>query len=320
VSDLDRVVEALKAAAEVAVLSHESPEADAIGASLGAGLALEAAGKRTGVYNVGPLPPALRRLPGVERVRPALTRPYACYLVLDTTEPARTGGLLDHRAVGSQVLNVDHHLSNRGFGDLNWVDASASSAGEMVYRLLLAGGFPLPPPVATNLYAAILTDTGGFRHPNTTPEALRAAAELVALGAAPGEIARGLYGQRDPRELRLLGLALADLGVSPDGKLAWITISRAAQAAAQIGLEAAEDFVQYPRSLAGVEIALAFKEVAADEVRVSLRSWAELDVAGLARRFGGGGHRNAAGCTLRLPLEAARVAMIEAAASLTGPQ
>jgi len=317
-SDLHRVLEALRAAAEVAVLSHESPEADAIGASLGAALALEAAGKRIGVYNVGPLPPALRALPGVERVQPAPSRPYACYLVLDTTEPARTGGLLDGRPPGSQVLNVDHHLGNRGFGDVNWVDAAASSAGEMVYRLLVAGGFPLSPPVAANLYAAILTDTGGFRHPNTTPEALRAAAELVAEGARPGEIGRGLYGQRDPRELRLLGLALADLQVSADGRLAWITVSRAAQAVAGIGLEAAEDFVQYPRGVAGVEIALAFKEVAATEVRVSLRSWGPLDVAALASRFGGGGHRNAAGCTLHLPLEAARAAVLGAAAGLAG--
>jgi len=316
VSDLQRVAEALRVAGAVAVLSHESPEADAIGASLGAALAMEAAGKQVGVYNVGPLPAALRGLPGVERVQSVLDCSYPCYLVLDTTEPARTGGLLERRPAGSQLLNVDHHLDNRGFGDLNWVDPVASSAGEMVYRLLLAAGFPLSPPVATNLYAAVLTDTGGFRHANTTPDALRIGAELVAGGAAPGEIARSLYGQRDPRELHLLGLALAELGVSPDGRLAWITVSRTAQAAAGVGLEAAEDFVQYPRAVAGVVIAVAFKEAAAEEVRVSLRSWGAVDVAALARRFGGGGHRNAAGCTLGLPLAAARATLLEAAAVL----
>ncbi|MFB3819577.1 MAG: bifunctional oligoribonuclease/PAP phosphatase NrnA [Candidatus Methylomirabilales bacterium] len=315
-TELEAVVQALAEAPSVAVLSHVFPEGDAIGASLAAMLALEAAGKRAGAYNAGPLPAALRHLPAGGRLRPAPERPYACYLVLDTTEPERTGGLLDGRAPGSRVLNVDHHPGNTRFGDVNWVDPQASSAGEMVYRICRTGGFPLSPDVAANLYAAILTDTGGFRYSNTTPEALRTGAALVAAGAVPEAVGVSLSAHRDPREFELLRLALAELRVSPDGTLGWITVTRTAQQAAGVGLEAAEDFVQYPRSLEGVRVALAFKEAAPDEVKVSLRSHGTTDVAALARRFGGGGHRNAAGCTLRADLATAQATMLQAAAEL----
>jgi phosphoesterase RecJ-like protein len=317
-SDLHAVVQALREAPSVAVLSHVYPEGDAIGASLAAVLALEAAGKVSGAYNVGPLSAGLRHLPAIHRLREAPERPYACYLVLDTTEPARTGGLLDGRPPGAVVVNVDHHPGNRRFGDVNWVETGASSAGEMVHALVRAAGFPLPPDAAANLYAAILTDTGSFRYSNTTPDALRAAADLVTAGAAPEAVARALYAQRDPREFHLLRLALAELEVSRDGALAWITVTRAAQEAAGMGLEAAEDFVQYPRAVAGVRIALAFKEVGPREVKVSLRSSGTTDVAALARRFDGGGHRNAAGCTLALDLETARAAVLAAAATQVG--
>jgi len=315
-SELEAVAKALAEAPSVAVLSHVFPEGDAIGASLGALLALEAAGKVAGAYNAGPMPASLRHLPAVHRLRAAPERDYACYLVLDTTDPVRAGGLLDRRPAGSRVLNVDHHPGNSRFGDLNWVDPGASSAGEMVYRLCAAAGLPLPPEAAANLYAAILTDTGSFRYSNTTAEALRASAELVAAGAAPEQIARSLFAHRDRRELELLRLALAELRLSPDGRLGWITVSRAAQQAAGIGLEAAEDFVQYPRALEGVQVALAFKEVAAGEVKVSFRSHGATDVSGLARRFGGGGHVHAAGCTLQMELAAAQEAVLRAAAAL----
>lgn len=299
-SDLDRVVAALRAAPSVAVLSHIQPEADAIGATLAACLALREAGKVTGAYNADRLPPGLLSLPGAgELVRGGpIDRPYACYLVVDTSDLPRTGGLLEGRPAEAVVVNVDHHPGNTRFGHVNWVETGASSAGEMLYEILRRGGFPLSRATAMNLYAAILTDTGSFQYGNTTPQALRAAADLVACGAAPEEIARGLYGDRDVREWRLLSLVLASLQVSPDGRLAWIEVTREAQARAGLGLEATEDFINYPRVLSGVRIALAFKEVSADCVKVSFRSQGGLDVGRLAARFAGGGHRNAAGCTL----------------------
>jgi phosphoesterase RecJ-like protein len=317
VSDLDRVIATLRAATSVAVLSHVNPEGDAVGATLGAALALREAGKVTAAYNASPLPPGLESLPGAtELLREVPIRTaYACYLVLDTSDLPRTGGLLDSRPDHAVVVNVDHHAANTRFGTVNWVEPEASSAGELVYRILHHGGFPFSMAVATNLYAAIQTDTGSFQYGNTTPAALRAAADLVERGAEVERITAGLYENHDPREWRLLSQALATLQVSPDGRVAWIEVTLASQQQAGIGLEATEGFINYVRAVRGVQIAVVFKEISPTEVRVSLRSRGHVDVARLAGAFGGGGHRNAAGLTLRVPLAEAKGRVLAAAPS-----
>ena len=316
--DVAQAAAALGAAPSVAVVSHVNPEGDAIGSVLAAVLALRGAGKRAGAFNADPAPPGLQHLPGVAELRREVPRdrPYACYLVLDTADLPRTGGLLDGRPRDAVVLNVDHHPGNTRFGDVNWVEPGASSAGEMVYRLLREMALPVPPDAAANLYAAILTDTGGFRYANTTAESLRVAAELVTAGAVPETIAEGLVANRDPREWRLLSEVLAGLTVTAGGRVAWIEVTVAARQRAGVGLEVTEDFIQYPRNLAGVRLAVAFKEISAGEVRVSLRSHGEVDVARLAGAFGGGGHRNAAGCTIRDELAAAKAQVLAAAEAL----
>lgn len=317
-SDRARVAAALRTAPSVAVLSHINPEGDAIGSTLAAALALRAAGKQTGAFNADPVPPDLRHLPGVDELRRELPRDraYACYLVLDTSDLGRTGGLLEGRPPDAVVLNVDHHAGNTRFGDANWVEPEASSAGEMVYRLLQEAGAPVSADAAANLYAAILTDTGGFQYGNTTAESLRVAADLVDAGAAPAAIAQGLTANRELGEWRLLSEVLTGLTIGAAGRLAWIEIAAAARRRAGVGLEVTEEFIQYPRRLAGVQIAVAFKEISADEVRVSLRSSGTVDVARLAGAFGGGGHRNAAGCTIRAGLAAAKAQVLAAAEAL----
>lgn len=299
-SELDQVVAVLKAAPSVAVLTHIHPEGDAIGSVLAASLALREAGKTAAAHVADRLTPGLATLPGAEMlVREAPGgRGYACYLVLDTSGLDRTGRMLEGRPADAIVVNVDHHPGNSRFGDVNWVEPEASSAGEMVYRILREGGFPISKATAANLYAAILTDTGSFHYGNSTPQALRVAADLVECGAAPEAVTHGLYDHHAVGEWRLLSEVLATLEVSPDGRLAWVEITLAAQARAGASLEVTEDFVQYPRSVGGVEMALAFKEVSPTEVKVSFRSRGALDVAALAAQFGGGGHRSAAGCSL----------------------
>ena len=317
-NDLERVVAALQAAPSVAVVSHVGPEGDAIGSTLAAALALRDAGKATGAYNVDPVPPGLQHLPGLSELQRAVPgdQAFACYLVVDTSGLDRTGGLLDGRSRDAVVINVDHHDGNSRFGDVNWVEPGASSAGEMVYRILREGGFPLSKSVAANLFAAILTDTGGFQYGNTTAECLRVAADLMEAGAVPEEIGQGLRAHRALGEWRLLSEVLTGLQVGLGGRLAWIEVSLAARQRAGVGLEATEDFIEYPRNLSGVEIAVAFKEVSADEVRVSLRSYGSVDVARLARSIGGGGHRNAAGCTVRSGLTAAKAQVLTAVEAL----
>jgi bifunctional oligoribonuclease and PAP phosphatase NrnA len=318
VSDLARVAAALQAAPSVAVLAHVNPEGDAIGSTLAATLALREAGKRTAALNADPVPPDLLQLPGASEVRRAVPpeKDYGCYLVVDTATLGRTGGLLDGRRPGTMVVNVDHHGGNTRFGDVNWVEPEASSAGEMVLRLIRTMDLPISRDVAATLYAAILTDTGGFRYGNTTAASLRAAADLVDAGAVPEAIVQGFSARRVVGEWRLLGEVLAGMESSSDGRVAWIEVTAAACRRAGVGMEVAEDFIQYPRDVAGVRIAVAFKELSDDEMRVSFRSSGSLDVAALAAAFGGGGHRNAAGCTVRGGLAAAKAAILAAAEAL----
>lgn len=299
-NSLAEIIQAFQRGRSVAVISHISPEADTLGSALAAYLVLRKMGKEVALFNADPIPQRYRFLPGAEEIVRCdrIPRPFEIYLVVDSSDRERAGGLLQDLPPQGLVINIDHHPSNEGFGNLNWVEAGASSTGEMVFRLFKEMGVPIPPEAATNLYAAILIDTGSFRFSNTTPSALRAAAELIELGADPQEIAHQLYDYQDPRSLRLLGKVLSEMAVSQDGAVAHIVIRRADVEAAGIGMDETEEFINYPRSLKGVKVALAFKETTKDVIKVSFRSRGPVDVAQIASLFQGGGHKNAAGCLL----------------------
>jgi phosphoesterase RecJ-like protein len=298
--DLPKIVTALKESASVAILSHVRPEGDTLGSALGCHLALRSVGKEVATFNPDPVPKNLRALPGAAEVTrmDRLPRPFDCYLVLDATDPSRVGGLLNGVPPGSLVINIDHHVSNNRFGTYNWVDPEAAATGEMVYYLIDEMGIPLSREVATNLFVAILTDTGSFHYANTTPRALRVAATLIDAGAVPHEVAELLFDQRELEELRLLGMLLTRMQLSPDGAVAWIEVTRDIMDRETVARDMLEDLINYPRSLKGVKVALLFREEGEEGVRISLRSKGKVDVAAVARAFQGGGHRNAAGCTV----------------------
>lgn len=298
-NSLSQVIEALKAAKSVAIISHVNPEADTLGSALAAYFILRDLGKEVAIYNADPVPKRLLLLPGAKEVihSDRIARRFDVYLVLDTSDPERTGGLLDGLPPQSLVINIDHHMTNTHFGSLNWVDEMASSVGEMVYQLFKEMKAPISAEAATNLYAAIHTDTGSFRFSNTTSSSLRAAAELIELGAKAEEVAEQLYEQQDVRVVRFLGKLLAGMEQSEDGAIAYLVVRHSDLEAAGIGAEETEGFINYPRSLKGVKVALVFNEVSPGVVKVSFRSKGQVDVAKIAGIFQGGGHRNAAGCT-----------------------
>ncbi len=299
-NDLQEVVTVLKGTGSVAILSHVRPEGDTLGSALGCYLTLKALGKEVATFNPDPVPKNLHALPGVPEVIRAdrVPRPFDCYLVVDASDPGRVGGLLNGIPAGSLVVNIDHHISNTYFGTYNWVDPEAAATGEMIYYLIEEMGVPLSREVATNLYVAILTDTGSFHYANTTPRALRVAAALVEAGVDPQEVAGLLFDQREVEELRLLGTLLTRMQLSADGRVAWIEVTRETLGQDGGGKDALEDLISYPRSVKGVDVALLFNEESREGVRVSLRSKGTVDVAAVAKAFQGGGHKNAAGCTV----------------------
>lgn len=297
------------------LLGHLHPDGDVLGSMLGLGLALKGHGKRVTLAGPHPVPEPYRFLPGAEWIEQwkEASGVHEVTVLLDCPDPARTGGLLGQvREHGTAIVNIDHHQDNRRFGDINWVDVGAAATGEMVYDLLDVLGWSLTPEIATALYTALVTDTGSFRYSNSTPKAFRIAAHLVAEGAAPARIAGELYEGRTLEDLRLLGRLLERIETSADGRVAWLVLP--GDLARNQDLIEAEDFIAYPRSIRSVKVALLFRELHPGQVKVSLRGKGEVNVAGIAARFGGGGHPNAAGCTVALPLEAARTALLDAVA------
>jgi phosphoesterase RecJ-like protein len=303
---------------EALMLGHVHPDGDVLGTLFGLGLALHAAGWRVTFAGPHPVPDMLGFLEGADRwqVWPAAPRGFDVLVLTDCPNDQRTEGLLaGARAPHSQVLNIDHHPDNRLYGTVNWIDAEAAATGEMVFDLIRALGLPITPGIATNLFTAIHTDTGSFRYSNTTARTFRTAGELTALGADPALVSDWLYQRRPADALGTLGEVLRRVHVSRDGRVAWLTLPRALASDAFV---TAEDLVTYPRSIRGVQVAVLLREEGDGVVKASLRGKGVVPVNRIAHRFGGGGHENAAGCTLRGTLDEATSALLAAVGESLG--
>jgi phosphoesterase RecJ-like protein len=293
------------------MLGHVHPDADVLGTLLGIGLALEARGWSVAYGGPHPAPGVLRFLPGVERYRTidGVDGSLDLVVLTDCPNPDRTEGLLETaRRAARTTVNIDHHPDNRRYGDVNWVDPGAAATGELAYALLIALGDPISPAIATNLFTAIHTDTGSFRYSNVTPTTFQIAAALTEAGADPALVASSLYERREPEALRWLGEALGRVRLSDDGAVSWLALP--AGLVPESFVES-EDLVNYPRSVGSVRVACLFRE-RDGRVKVSLRGKGDVDVHRIAAAFGGGGHPNAAGCSVAGTLEAVTDAVLTA--------
>ncbi len=303
--DFGAIVDLLKRESRFLLLLHRLPDGDTVGSSLGLAWVLRTAGRQVLVVSTDEIPPHYRFLPGAgEVLTPHMLPegPLGAGMVLDTTHPRRLGeaAKLLHRC--RTVVNIDHHITNEQFGDLNYVDPSAAAVGEQVFRLLVEAGLPIDDKAATCLYAALVTDTGSFSYQNTTAITHRIAGELVRMGARPREVVENLFERRRLAALKLLGKGLDTLRLSHEGTVAWMVISRRMMREVGATDGDCEGLVDYPRTIAGVEVAVLFREMEDGQVRVTFRSRRCTDVAALAREWGGGGHPRAAGCVLEGPL------------------
>ena len=294
------------------MLGHVHPDGDVLGTLLGLGLAMEAAGWSVTYAGPDPVPDVLDFIPGRDRWQVWRTAPrrFDTVVLTDCPNDGRTEGLLAAvRGPESRVLNIDHHPDNRRYGTINWIDSSAAATGEMIHDLITALGWPIGPEVALGLYTAVHTGTGSFRYSNTTPRTFRIAAALTAAGAEPALVTDRLYQRRPKDALPTLGRLLERVEVSDDGQVATLTVP---EGMASEAFMAAEDLVTYPRSIAGVRVAVLLRAEPDGKVKASLRGKGDVPVNRIAHRFGGGGHENAAGCTLPGPLPAARDALLAA--------
>ncbi len=287
------------------VTSHARPDGDAIGSALGVTHLLRSMGKTVTVAFADPIPRPFTSLPGADSIvhrQPEKRAEVALVLECDSVE--RTG--FDFLA-GDLMVNIDHHQSGSNYAAVNWIDAQAPAVGAMIYELAVASGVPLTPALAGCLYAAVLTDTVGFTLPTTTSETFDLARHLLELGADASAISDAVYFSQRESKLRLLGAALRGLQIH--GPVAWSAVTRADMDATGAGTEDTEGIVQHLISVEGVRAAALLRELPdGQHMRASLRSKGLVNVAQVAESFGGGGHRNASGCTVNGPLhEAARL-------------
>lgn len=254
-----------------------------------------------------PLPTMYDFLPGFDNIREEPPHGIDAQLVFffDSGNLERSGSSVKQIASHATIVNIDHHPSNSRFGDLNVIDPDASAVGQIVTDMLDHFGYPITPTIATNLYVALLTDTGGFRHENTTPRALEDAARLARLGADPGRIATLVYKTRPETTLKLSGMALATMRVELEGRLAWAKVTRRMLREAGAVMAESEGIIDTLNSIAGLELAILFKEVNAELTKISVRSRGAVDAAAMCAGFGGGGHIRAAGAEILKPMEEA---------------
>jgi phosphoesterase RecJ-like protein len=296
------ILDVLRRGERFLVCSHSRPDGDAVGSILAMGMLIEQLGKRADLVTADGVPAIYRHLPGAENIRHALRvrGPYDAVILLecDGLERAKLRGLEPF-----YLINIDHHLSGRPYAHLNWIDYGAASVGELVYRLVKSAEANLTREMATCLYTTLLTDTGGFTYGSVSESTFALAREFVQAGADPVVIAREVCYSATTSKILLLGAALNNL--QREGRIAWLWVTHSDMVRTCAAEEDCEGIVNVALGIAGIEVAVFLRELPEKVIRVSLRSKGRVNVAEIAERLGGGGHGNAAGCTLQGPLSRA---------------
>lgn len=311
---LQQISERIRQNQSFLIASHERPDGDAIGSALAVYHLLRGLGKDAVVYNQDNTPENFLFLPGSDVIVQELppVEDFDVAVILDCGDLERVGSQAARIGTMRSFINIDHHVANGGFSDVRLVDPDASSTGELLFRLMRHMDLSLSRETASCLYAAILTDTGGFHYGNTRGATLRTAAELVEAGAEPQWISENIYESDHPGRMRLLGAALPTLSLEENGRIGSLVVTQKALAEAGARPEHAEGFVDFPRSIRGVEVSVLFSELPDGRFKISLRSKGKTNVERVARVFGGGGHVNAAGCKIAGRLAEVRSRVLEA--------
>jgi phosphoesterase RecJ-like protein len=280
------------------VASHARPDGDAIGSSLAMALALQRLGKQARVVSRDRVPPQMQVFPSVDSIEVTdhVDDPGDAVIVLECGDTQRTGiAGLD----GGYVINIDHHPGNTMFGAMNWLDLSAAACGEMVFELIGALGVSLTPEIATHVYIAILTDTGAFHYSNITPRTFDICRQCVEAGVNATAVARSIFDSNNLARLKLYGAVLHRMQLDPTGRIATVSVDQ--QLARECGgtYEDTEGLVNLPLTVKDIMAVAFFKENGQGDWRVSMRSKGAINVNAIAREFGGGGHTNASGCSVR---------------------
>jgi phosphoesterase RecJ-like protein len=312
-AELATIVEAIRARRRFVIASHSRPDGDAIGSQMAAALALRLLGKEVTLVNADPAPPPLMQFVGVPEIRIAnrVDEPAgsdAAAIIMECSDLARTGVAGLDRFF---VINIDHHPGNSAYGQLNWFDARASACGEMVFDLIQALGVRLTREIATHIYLAILTDTGSFHFSNITPRTFEICGRALEAGVDPVLVARAVYNSNSMARLKLFGAVLSAMRIAPSGRIAILHLDHEMARRAGGTYEDTEGLINEPLTVREIQAVVFFKQGENDQIRVSMRSKGDVDIGAIAKELGGGGHKNAAGCTVTGPIDARLEMFIE---------
>jgi bifunctional oligoribonuclease and PAP phosphatase NrnA len=304
---LDRVLQEIRVRRRFVVTSHARPDGDGIGSALACGQVLRMMGKDAEVVMHDGVPRIYQNLPFAERAIQSNTVPENDAVILLECDGVRR--TLLEGLEECFLINIDHHVSGRNFGHINWIDSSVMATAELVFRLARLACVPVDRDIATCLYTALMTDTGSFMFEGTNEQTFAVARELVLAGADPAQCARHIYFGHSTAKMRLLGTALSSL--HREGPLAWIWVTQEQMTSFGAREEDCEGLVNYALSIAEVQVAIFFRELPDGRYRISLRSKGEVNVSTVAEHFGGGGHKCASGCSVDGPLTVAVAQIIE---------
>ena len=297
---MQKAIEAIKKYNKFLITAHVNLEGDSLGSQLGMKALLDSLGKTAIIVDNDAVPEHYKFLPGAAEVSNDLTArlDFEAALVLDCPTLKRIGKVNDLITKDKFIINIDHHISNEKFGNVNWVDPNASSAGEMVYKIYKEMGIKLTKETALALYIAILTDTGSFNYDNTSSVTHEIAGELLGYGIDPASVSESVYERRSVSDIKFLGLVLSTLKVNQAGDVAYLEVTNKMLKMTGSNLLKSEGFVNYARSIDKVKVAIIFKEDVNNKVSVSFRSKGDVDVNSIASFFKGGGHVRASGCVI----------------------
>jgi len=308
--EIRQIVQEVLARRRFVLSSHSRPDGDSIGSQLALAYALRTLGKEVVVVNSDAAPAPLMQFPGVSAIEiaPTIDGEFDAAIILECGDLARTGVSGLDRFF---VINIDHHPGNTGYGQINWFDSSAAACGEMVFDLVQALGVELSPEIATHVYLAILTDTGSFHYSSISPRTFEICRQTLEAGVDPVLVARNVYDSNNMGRLKLFGAVLSAMQLDRTGRIAIVYLDHEMARAAGGTYEDTEGLINLPLTVKEIQAVVFFKQIEGDEYRVSMRSKGDIDIGSVAKQFGGGGHKNAAGCTVRGGIDALQKTFIE---------
>jgi phosphoesterase RecJ-like protein len=308
--EIQQIADALRARQRFVLSSHSRPDGDSIGSQLAMVYALQAMGKQATAVNADAAPAPLMAFPGVPDIRIATSveGEFDAAIIMECGDLARTGVAGLDRFF---VINIDHHPGNTGYGDLNWFDSTAAACGEQVFDLVRALTVPLTREIATHIYLAILTDTGSFHYSSISPRTFDICREALEAGVDPVMVARNVYDSNNMGRLKLFGSVLSTMRLDSTERIAIVYLDHDMARQAGGTYEDTEGLINLPLTVKEIQAVVFFKQSEGDEYRVSMRSKGDIDIGSVAKEFGGGGHKNAAGCTVTGPIAALEKTFVE---------